>query len=181
MFIENSNELAQHKLVLLYIFDTVDFPMTNTEITQFVLENNHMNYFLVQQYLSELVETGFLNIVTKDGNEYYNITEKGSEALKYFDERIPETIKIRVYERYQIKKEEKIKETQIIGNYYKKNDSEFIVNLKVIENEITLFNLSLNVVSKKQAKMICNNWKEDPQNIYEKMINSLTKESIKKR
>lgn len=174
MFIENSNELAQNKLILIYIFNTVDYPMTNSEITQFVLENNHMNYFLVQQYLRELVDSEFLSIVTKDGNEYYNITSKGSEVLKYFCERIPKETKDIIEEKYLIKKKEKIKETQILGNYYKKNESEFIVNLKVIENEITLFNLSLNVVSKKQAKMICNRWKENPETLYKQFIQLLT-------
>ncbi|MBS4539233.1 DUF4364 family protein [Clostridium sp. D2Q-11] len=176
MFIENSNELAQNKLILIYIFDKVDYPMTNSEITQFVLENNHMNYFVVQQYLSELVDSEFLSIVTKDGNEYYNITSKGREVLNYFSERIPNDTKNIIQEKYLIKQKEKIKETQILGNYYKKNESEFIVNLKVIENEITLFNLSLNVVSKKQAKMICNNWKENPENIYKQFIDLLTED-----
>ncbi|MBS4535939.1 DUF4364 family protein [Clostridium sp. D2Q-14] len=174
MFVENSNDLAQNKLILIYIFNTVDYPMTNSEVTQFVLENNHMNYFLVQQYLSELVDSEFLKIVTKDGNEYYMLTEKGKEILNYFSERIPTEIKKIIENKSLAKKEEKIKETQILGNYYQKNQSEFIVTLKVIENEVTLFNLSLNVVSKKQAKMICNNWKENSEFIYKEFINLIT-------
>lgn len=178
MFIENSNDLAQNKLILVFIFDTVDYPMTNSEVTQFVLENNHMNYFLVQQYLSELVDSKFLRIVTKDGNEYYMLTSKGEELLNYFSARIPEETKDIIENKYLIKKKEKIKETQILGTYYKKNESEFIVNLKVIENDLSLFNLSLNVVSKKQAKMICSNWKENPEVIYKNFIDSLIEGKI---
>ncbi|SHH23112.1 protein of unknown function [Caloranaerobacter azorensis DSM 13643] len=182
MFVENTKELAQHKLLLLYILDIVEFPMTNSEITQFVLENNYMdNYFMVQQFLSELVSSKFIEITTKDGSEYYHITEKGENTLNYFIDRIPEKIKLEIDDNYKNKKEEMIKKTQIIGNYYKKNDSEYIVNLKVIEKDITLFNMSLNVVSNKQAKLICNNWKENPQEIYKKILDLLieTKSEVK--
>lgn len=177
MFIENTNELAQHKLILLYILDKVDFPITNSEITQFVLENNNINYFLVQQYLSELVSSNLIQIITSDGNEYYELTKLGTDTLHYFMDRIPNTVKDKIDKKYEKKKEEKIKETQILGDYYKKNDSEYIVNLKVIENEINLFNLSLNVVSKKQAKMICNIWKSNPQFFYKKIFDLLTNTS----
>ncbi|MGO1369182.1 MAG: DUF4364 family protein [Senegalia sp. (in: firmicutes)] len=175
MFIENSDELAQNKLILLYIFEKIDYPITNSEITQFVLENNHMNYFLVQQYLSELVSTNFISIKTQDGNEYYNITNNGKKVLGLFEGRISINTKEIIDDKCSIKKQEKIKEKQIIGNYYKKNDVEYIVNLKVVENDNTIFTLSLNVVSNEQAKMICNNWRENPQIIYKDFIDILTK------
>ncbi|EOC99500.1 DUF4364 family protein [Caldisalinibacter kiritimatiensis] len=174
MFTDNPKELAQHKLLLLYILDRIDIPMTNSDITQLVLENNYMNYFMVQQFLSELVASKFLEFTTKDGNEYYHLSKAGSETLNFFIDRIPKEVKEKIDTMTEKKKEEMIKETQIIGNYYKKNDAEYIVNLKVIENDITLFNLSLNVVSNKQAKMICKKWKENPQDIYKKILDLLT-------
>lgn len=176
MFTENTKELAQHKLLILYILDTVDIPMNNAEITQFVLENNYMNYFIAQQYISELVSSKFIEYSTKDGNEFYHLSQAGKDTLTYFNDRIPQHLKDEVDKKYEKKKEEMIKETQIIGNYYKKNDSEFIVNLKVIEKDILLFNLALNVVSTKQAKLICNNWNESPQDIYKKILDLLIKE-----
>lgn len=60
MFLENTEELAQNKLLLLYIIDKSNSSLTNNELTELVLKNNYMNYFLVQQYLSELIESGFI-------------------------------------------------------------------------------------------------------------------------
>ena len=65
MFIENTEELAQNKLLLLYLIKSAATVFTNTEITEFVLEKNYMNFFLVQQYLSELVESNFIEIINK--------------------------------------------------------------------------------------------------------------------
>ena len=45
MFIENTESLAQNKLLLLYIIDKSENSLTNEEITEFLLENNYMNIF----------------------------------------------------------------------------------------------------------------------------------------
>lgn len=176
MFTEDSNELVQHKLLILYILEKVEMPMTNTEITQFILENNYMNYFLVQQFLGELVNSKFVEFSTKDGNEYYHLSNAGKDTLRYFNDRIPTELKEDIDKSYKEKQIEMIKETQVVGNFYKKNDSEYIVNLKVIEKDIVLLNLSLNVVSSKQAKLICNNWKQNPEMIYKNIFDLLITE-----
>jgi len=53
------------------------------------------------------------------------------------------------------------------------DDKEYIVSLKVIENELVLIDLKLNVVSAKQAKQICEKWKNSSENIYSQLIGSL--------
>lgn len=176
MFLEDTKELAQHKLLLLYIIDKIDIPMNNSTITQFVLEHNYMNYFITQQYLSELVDSNFIRVVTVKNNNCYSLTEVGKDALDYFSNRIPEKLKKEIDKNYEEKKQELIKEAQIVGNYYKKNESQYIVSLKVIENSITLFDLSLNVPSNKQAKIICDHWKKNPAIIYKKIMTLLVDE-----
>lgn len=176
MFTEDSNEMVQHKLLILYILEKVDIPMTNTEITQFILENNYMNYFLVQQFLSELVSSKFVEFSTKDGNEYYHLSKAGKDTLAYFSDRISADLKEDIDSSYAEKKVEMIKETQVIGNYYKKSELEYIVNLKAIEKDIVLLNLSLSVVSSKQAKLICGNWKQNPEGIYKNIFDLLITE-----
>lgn len=178
MFFEESDKIARHKLILLYIIDKVDFKITNTEITQFVLESDFMNYFFVQQYLGEMTNAKLIDIKIEDGHEYYEMTALGRESLNFFMNRIPSSLIEEVNDRYQLKKEEKIKEKQLIGNYYQKNDFEFIVNLKVVENELTLINLSLNVTSKEQAKLICKNWKLNTEFICKEVFRLLTVQEI---
>lgn len=54
------SRLAESKLILLYFIEKIGFPLSNSEICQFSLEKNYMDYFSVQQYLSELVEAHLL-------------------------------------------------------------------------------------------------------------------------
>lgn len=176
MFEENTDELLQSKLLILYILNRVDIPMLNNDITQFVLEHNYMNYFLIQQFLGELVNSKFIEITTKEGNEYYNLTKAGKDSLTFFEDRIPSKIKESVNETYKEKKKQIVQKSQIIANYFKKSETEYIVILKVIEKESVIFSLTLDIPSPEQAQMICDNWKKNSSKVFKDILDSLIKE-----
>ena len=46
MFENSTEELAYHKLLILYILDKINMDLTNSQMTQVVLETDIMNYFL---------------------------------------------------------------------------------------------------------------------------------------
>ena len=54
--------LMLYKLIILYILDRVDFPMTNSRLTDFITTKEYTNYFNVQQVLSDLVEDGYISL-----------------------------------------------------------------------------------------------------------------------
>ena len=43
-----SESLMLYKLIILYILDRMNFPITNTELTRFILEKEYCNYNLVK-------------------------------------------------------------------------------------------------------------------------------------
>ena len=45
-----------YKLIILYMLDRVDFPLTNSQISSFLLDRGYTNYFTLQQAFSELEE-----------------------------------------------------------------------------------------------------------------------------
>ena len=49
-----------YKLIILYMLDKVNFPLSNGQLSEFILDREYTDYFTVQSALSELVETGFL-------------------------------------------------------------------------------------------------------------------------
>lgn len=108
MFIENTEELAQNKLLLLYIIDRSEKPLTNEQITEFMLENNYMNYFLIQQYLSELINSSFIEYSITENKKTYKMLDKGKATLSYFEDRIPKKIKEEIANKFsEIKEDEK--------------------------------------------------------------------------
>ena len=70
-----------------------------------------------------------------------------------------------------------LSDTEVKSSFIQQNDNEFIVNLRVIENQSNLIDLNLNVSSQKQAQLICNNWKKNASYMYAEIIDLLIKEN----
>ncbi|SCY69719.1 DUF4364 family protein [Alkaliphilus peptidifermentans] len=173
MFVNSSQQLAENKLLLLYIFKKLDLPVTHSQVTDFILKNDIMNYFMFQQFLGELKESDFIEEEHKDNIQYYVITEKGRNTLKYFIDRIPPFSINKINQMLGVARNEFIKSSEVKADYIKLNEMEYLVSLKVIENEQPIIHLDLNVANSKQAKQICENWRNNAQNLYGKLINLL--------
>lgn len=170
---ENSAELAENKLLVLYVLEYLKYPITNTQLTEIILENNFINYFTLQQYISELISSEFLKYEMVNDKNLINITEKGSNVLSFFSDRIS-SIKKKIIDDYLLSTIDSIKkELTIHSDYTLDKDNNFIVDLQALENKNLLISLKVSVPSKKQALSLCNRWKNDPSEIYTNIMNSL--------
>lgn len=173
----SGNKIAQDKLKLLYILKYINMPLTNVEITNFILDNDILDYFTFQQLLKDLCESSFINLSSKNNNDYYSISEIGTEALEMFGDKLPEYFITQVEKNFPNLKMEIKKRRDLLGHYYKKTEDEFIVSLQVMENETTIFSLSLNVPDEDLAKQMCKKWDSNPEGIFSKIIKTLTSDS----
>ncbi|NRW97038.1 putative transcriptional regulator [Clostridium beijerinckii] len=85
---ESSSELAENKLLMLYVLKSIKNPISNTQLTEIILENNFINYFTFQQYLSELEESKFVEYHDVNDKKLLILTEKGDNVLSLFKDRI---------------------------------------------------------------------------------------------
>lgn len=171
MLIDNTEEVAQNKLLLLYIIKFSPNRFTKEELTEFILDKNYMNYFFIQQYIGELLENQFIEI-SHDGDYKYVLLSKGETTLNYFENKISDSIKEELDKTFRIQESITKKSAQVIGEYYQKeNNDQYIVSLKLVENEETLFSLYFEVPSQEQSQIICANWKENTETIYQNIIN----------
>lgn len=174
---ENSAELAENKLLVLYVTNSLKHPITNTQLTEIILENNFINYFTLQQYISELIASDFLRYESVNDKNLIRITEKGANALSFFSDRIS-SIKKKIIDDYLLSIKDSIKkELTIHSDYTIGKDNSFIVDLQALENDNLLISLKVSVPSKKQAISLCNRWKGNPSDIYNKIMNSLFNDS----
>ncbi|QSX06890.1 DUF4364 family protein [Sedimentibacter sp. zth1] len=171
---EQGNKLALSKLKLLYIFNYFSVPLTNTEVTNFVLENNFMDYFLLQQIFTNLYESKFIELYIKNGHEYYYLTDEGINAINMFENILPNYFIEEVKSKFDKAQKNLKKKSELFGHYYKKSESEYIVSFQVLENRTAIFNLSMNVPTEDLAKSICQKWNLDSDNIFRNILKILT-------
>lgn len=170
---EDTLELAENKLLLLYILESIKLPVSKNQITEIVLKNNFLNYFTLQQYISELITAGFIEYMEVSGKNRLTVTSKGHKVLGMFLNRLSEN-KTKVVDSYVEENINKIRqEIDLTADYTIASNNSFTVNLKAMENGITLIDLKLNVVSNKQARDICAKWKTNSSELYNEIINVL--------
>ena len=173
---ENSAELAENKLLVLYVIKSLRQPISKTQLTEIILENNFINYFTLQQYISELDTAEFVEYIEKNNKILITITSKGENVLSIFNDRIS-PIKRDIIDNYISKTIDNIKkELTIHSDYTIEKNNSFVVDLKALEDETLLIDLKISVPTKKQATSLCNRWKENPSDIYTKIVQVLFSE-----
>lgn len=168
-----SESLMLYKLIILYILDRMDFPITNTELTRFILEKEYCDYITINQILAELIEDEFVELEHSHNTYLYRITASGKETLSFFYTRISVAIRDEI-DTYLSEKEYQLREmVSNTADYYEAKKNEFVVELRVIERDSELVHINLLVTSAAEADLICSRWKECSADIYGYLISTL--------
>uniref|UniRef100_UPI003FEF21EC DUF4364 family protein n=1 Tax=Lachnospira sp. TaxID=2049031 RepID=UPI003FEF21EC len=60
----NTEATTLYKLMVLYMLSKVNFPLSNSQIADFMLDKHYTTYFTLQEVLSSLADDGFVNVLT---------------------------------------------------------------------------------------------------------------------
>jgi len=176
MQLDLNEQVAENKLLILYLVNKVNFELTNSQIAKLLIKFREINYFLLQEYISQLVNDKYLDCRTESNQRFYKITDSGEQALNYFKTMIRASVRKQI----DIAIEENIitlrTEIQISADYIPINEDEYTVSCQITEGSTCLIELNLYAGTKEQAKSLCRNWEKNSQEIYSEIINLLMKE-----
>ena len=153
--------LTLYKLIVLYMLEKVDFPLTNAQISGFILDKGYTTYFHLQQALSELTESELIHCETIRNSSYFSITKSGEQTLEYFGKEIPKEIKGEIAEFFKNNAMEIKEELSTFANYYRG------------EKEVPLIELTMTVPTKAAAEAVCASWQTKNKAVYEKLLDML--------
>ena len=162
-----------YKLIILYMLKKVNFPLTNAQISNFVLDQGYTTYFTLQEIIHELLDSGLILGETIRNTSRYNITDAGAETLDYFGSKISRPIQEDIDNYLEENRFQLRNEVSVIADYYKTTEGEYTAECKVREKNADLVSLSLTVPLKEQAASICDHWKGKCQEIYSFLVKEL--------
>lgn len=162
-----------YKLIVLYMLEKVDFPLTTSQISEFILDKEYTTYFKLQKTLSEMVDSGLLRVETTHNRTLYHITDEGSETIHFFSNKISSAIQKDIDDFLVEKKFELKEEVSIKSDYYLNTNHEFEVCCQIVENGFSLIDLKLTVPTEVEAKTIANNWNTVSQDLYSLLLSKL--------
>lgn len=171
-----TGNLMLYKLMILYILRKVDFPLTNAQISAFILDKGYTSYFNIQRSISDLIEEEFISMKIVRNSTLYEITELGSETLSLFSNLISSGIKDDIDNYLLENKYELRNEVSILANFYQVKKDKYSVNLKVTEHNTSIIELTLEIPTEDEAIKLCNNWKSKSTEIYSYLLSTLLEE-----
>lgn len=173
--IADSFDIAESKVFILYFIRKMDMPVDSIQLVKVILENRFMNYFYLQQYLSELLQEGLLEVCEREGGHDYRITDSGVRVLEMFQSILPAGLKKRLEDSISSIRRKVRMETSITADYIPEDDNTFNITCRIQENDFTLMEVKLTVGSREEAKSICRNWTNYPQQLYSEILDALMK------
>lgn len=168
MFQNNTEDVAKQKLLLLYILKVSPESLTKERISEILIDNFNMNFFIIQQYISELTAGGFISL---ENNEDSLVLENsGSETLNYFKSKLTDSLLSEVHRVFKLNSSGDPVPIQTEATSYPRDNGEINVNLKLMEQNETVFSIYLSVPNKEQAEVLMDKWKRAPDYYYKSII-----------
>ena len=172
------DNLFLYKIIILYMLDRSDiYTLTGSQINDFIISRGYTNSFNVMESISELLDKEFISSTSIRNTTHYKITNTGEEALYYFENRLPNTIKQDILEFFKTEKIRLRNESQIYSDYYLNESGEYTVVFNIMERNYNVLKIELNVPVKNMAVEMCKNWSSRSTDIYSYIINKLDSSS----
>ncbi len=167
-------EIFDNRLIILYILQNAKRPLTLNQIVTFCEEFDDITYIDICMYIDSLKKSNYIYEKIENENILYAPTETGLNTLNELLELIPGV------DLYNIKK--------LVNKNYVEVNTEYSINTNIIpikadEYKVSCFikdgndemiNITMYAGTKEQARNISNNWSENAEEIYTKLLELMT-------
>jgi len=165
--------IAQNKLLILYLLRSINISLSELQILRIVTENGWINYFDMKECMFELIENKLVEERETPTGTFFTISEIGRNTLFYFEKELLGSLRKSIDAYCEANRNDLRLETELSADYVRIDEGEYKVMLKVLENQLPVFELSLITYSQESAESFIKKWKDVAPKIYKSTYDSL--------
>ncbi len=178
MKLEFSNDDFQTKLMLLYMLEQIEIPLTE----QFILDicttrNDWINYMECVSVFHDLLRDGFIYTPDSQDNKRcrYTLTAKGRSGLSIYYEEVPEKTREEISEFCKTNRMYFKRLQEYVADFHKNSDGTYMVTLKIIETASSepMFEIKINFQTRADAVKAVEIWTDKAPSFYEFVYTNL--------
>ena len=166
-------DLAENKVLILYLLNKISDGIKSDNLYKLVSSANNINYFYFQELLTDLIDTNLVGSFTKEDDTFIKITSNGQNSLSLTKSLLPGILKLKADNVFKEVISNIAEESSIVTEYIPKDENNYTVKCKIVEKTETIFEISTFAGSRDRAKQISDNWKNNANIFYPKIINLL--------
>ena len=171
--LNNTTTLAENKVLMLYILNCINGDITQDGLFKIVSSINDINYFYFKQVLTDLIDSKLVGSYTKEDEQVIKITSEGKNAYILTKDVLPGIMKLKADNIFKKEFSDIEEKSSIIAEFTPKNENEYIIKCKIVENNETIFEVKTFAGTRDRAKRIVDNWNKNANSIYPKILNML--------
>ncbi len=176
---DNSTTLAENKVLILYLLNLIDAEIKQDDLFKIITSINNINYFYFKQIITDLIDSNLVGTYTKEKEPVIKITSKGKDAYILTKDVLPGIMKLKADHVFAEELSNIEEESSIVTEFIPKNENEYIIKCKIVENNETIFEVKTHAGSRNMSKRIIDNWKQNATTIYPQILNLLLQNSKK--
>lgn len=174
---DNTTTLAENKVLILYILNLIDNDIMQDNLFKIIASINDINYFYFKQILTDLIDSKLVGSYTKEAEQVIKITSKGKEAYILTKDVLPGIMKLKADNIFKKEFSSIEEESSVIAEFIPKNENDYTIKCKIVENNETIFEVKTFAGSRERAKKIVDNWNKNAKSIYPQILNLLLKDN----
>lgn len=162
-----------YKLIVLYMLKIADYPLTGSDISDYILLKGYTDYITYQITITNLENDGLVTSETKYNRTFYSLTEDGSVTIDSLSDKLSTSLKNDIYSHIITNEKDIKKDHSLQKKIIEVSQDEYIAELTAYDNSKELMNIRLSFPSKALANSACEKFDDASSDIYKEIISRL--------
>ena len=170
---DTTTTLAENKVLILYLLNLINDDIRQDDLFKIISSINNINYFYFKQILTDLIDSKLVGSYTKEEEPVIRITSEGKNAYILTKDVLPGILKLKADHIFKKEFSNIEEESSVIAEFIPKNENNYTVKCKIVENNETIFEVRTFAGTRERAKRLVDNWNNNANKIYPKILNLL--------
>lgn len=166
-------KIAIQKLAILYFLQQAAVRVAEQRLTEANAALALMDYFNLQTNLHEMLENHLLLRQEAVNGRFYQITDVGETTLAFFEKDLLQSVRQKIDAYIENNAQEMRLESNVYAEYVRIAQSQYRVILRMIENDVPVFEVSFFAQTHAEADRYVQAWRKNAMKVYSQMFESL--------
>ena len=110
----------------------------------------------------------------QDEESFIKITTEGKKALELTKSLLPGLLKLKADTIFKEENSNIVEESSVVTEFIPKDENNYTITCKIVEQNETIFEVSVYAASREKAKQISDNWKSNATTLYPQILELLS-------
>ena len=171
---QQNKELAEDKVLILYLLNKIFDGIKNDNLYKIVSGSKDINYFYFQELIADLMSANLICSFEQDEESFIKITTEGKNALELTKSLLPGLLKLKADTIFKEENSNIVEESSVVTEFIPKDENNYTITCKIVEQNETIFEVSVYAASREKAKQISDNWKSNATTLYPQILELLS-------